>query len=151
MVCPGLVTNVASFGAFIDLGVGHDGLVHISQLGRRYEKDPREAIQPGERVQARVLKVDLEKRQISLSLKTPPPTQRAAAPRRPPRPRPQVRPEGPGGPAPGGDGRRGPRRGPPASRPGRRPATKPPRDRKPAFNNPFSVLADLKLPKKGSS
>ncbi len=150
MVCPGLVTNVASFGAFVDLGVGHDGLVHVSQLGRPVAKDPREAIQPGERVEARVIKVDLEKRQVSLSLKTPPPARRPATPRRPPRPRPKVQAAPASRPAAGGDGgRRGPRKPPPTPGPGRRPAPKPPRDRKPAFNNPFAVLADLELRKKG--
>jgi uncharacterized protein len=155
MVCPGLVTNVASFGAFVDVGVGHDGLVHLSQLGRRSGKEPQDAIRPGERVQARVLKVDIEKRQVSLSLRPPPPERRPAASRRPGRParatpppaadRRPVAPRGDGG-------RRGPRTSPSSPpAPGRRPAAKPPRERRPAFNNPFAVLADLKLPKKGKS
>ena len=159
MVCPGLVTNVASFGAFVDVGVGHDGLVHVSQLGRRFENDPLEAIRPGERVQARVMKVDLEKRQVSLSLKTPPPERRLGASRRPGKP--GRRPPPPSAdrrpPPSRGDGASrgtGPRRGPrkpssPPPAPGRRSGAKPARDRKPAFNNPFAVLADLKLPKKG--
>jgi uncharacterized protein len=168
MVCPGLVTNVASFGAFVDVGVGHDGLVHVSQLGRRFARDPREAIQPGERVQARVLKVDREKRQVSLSLRTPPPDRRPAPPRRPGKPAPRTpsrgadrpasrgadRPASRGAdrPASRGDGgRRGPRKPPPSPGSGRRPAPKPARERKPAFNNPFAVLADLKLPKGGKS
>ena len=148
MVCPGLVTNVASFGAFVDVGVGHDGLVHVSQLGRR----PLEAIQLGERVQARVLKVDREKRQVSLSLKTPPAARRPAAPRRPGKPAPRKPSEDADRPASRGDGgRRGPRKPPSSPGSGRRPAPKPARDRKPAFNNPFAVLADLKLPKRGKS
>ncbi len=150
MVCPGLVTNVASFGAFVDVGAGHDGLVHVSQLGRRFAKDPREAIQPGERVQARVLKVDREKRQVSLSLKTPPPARRPAPPRRPGKPAPRTPSRSADRPVSRGDGgRRGPRTPSPGS--GRRPAPKPARERKPAFNNPFAVLADLKLPKRGKS
>jgi uncharacterized protein len=145
MVCPGLVTNVASFGAFVDVGAGHDGLVHVSQLGRG-GRDPRDVIHPGERVEARVLKVDLEKRQVSLSLKPPP------AARRPPVARRKAsaasRPPGAKGrpPVARGDGK--PRRkGPPSpARP--RPTPKP---RRPAFNNPFAVLADLKVPKRDKS
>jgi uncharacterized protein len=138
MVCPGLVTNVTPFGAFVDVGLPHDGLVHVSQLGRRSTKGPQEAIRPGDRVQARVVKVDQEKRQISLSLK-PPPTPRRPPARRPSRARVD------------GDGRReSPRERPrPRAGAGRRPAGKPAREQRPAFNNPFAVLADLKLPKKG--
>jgi uncharacterized protein len=145
MVCPGLVTNVASFGAFVDVGAGHDGLVHVSQLGRR-GKDPRESIHPGERVEARVLKVDLEKKQVSLSLRRPPAERRPSAPRR--RGQPASSPGPKGRPAPPrGDGK--PRRKPPA--PARRPPGEKPRERRPAFNNPFAVLADLKIPKRGKS
>jgi uncharacterized protein len=148
MVCPGRVSNVASFGAFVDIGVGHDGLVHVSQLGRRLSGDPRETIHPGERVQARVLKVDLEKRQVSLSLKSPPPSRRA-----PPRRSSTRGPDGPKkslGRSPGADGRsRDPRKRSPA--PGGEHRPRAPRDRKPAFNNPFAVLAGLKLPRRGKS
>jgi uncharacterized protein len=152
MVCPGRVTNVTSFGAFVDVGVGHDGLVHVSQLGRRFAKDTRDAIEPGERVQARVLKVDLEKRQVSLSLKPPPVPRRPSSPRRSAETGARPVPRGSGRGASRGDGgRRGPRR--PSAPPGaeRRPAPKPARGRKPAFNNPFAVLADLKPPKRGKS
>jgi protein Tex len=69
MVCPGIVTNVTNFGAFVDIGVHQDGLVHISQVGDRFVKDPRAAMNPGDRVQVRVLKVDLAKKQISLTMK----------------------------------------------------------------------------------
>jgi uncharacterized protein len=165
MVCPGIVSNVTAFGAFVDLGLPHDGLVHVSQLGRKAGKDPREAIRPGERVQARVLKVDLEKRQISLTLRPPAPERRTPAPRVAPRPgaRPKKTPPGPDRrpprAKPGGDGRRPTRTKPggdgrrPSSpaRSGRRPEGKPARERRPAFNNPFAVLADLKLPKRGKS
>jgi uncharacterized protein len=152
MVCPGLVTNVASFGAFVDVGVGHDGLVHVSQLGRRFAKDPREAIQPGERVQARVLKVDREKRQVSLSLKTAPPERRPAPPRRAGKPAPRTQSRGADRPASRGDGgRRGQGRPRPSPGSGQRTGPKLARDQKPAFNNPFAVLADLKLPKRGKS
>jgi uncharacterized protein len=70
MKCPGIVTNVTNFGAFVDIGVHQDGLVHISQLSDRFIKDPREVVNPGDRVTVRILDVNLEKRQIALSMKT---------------------------------------------------------------------------------
>jgi protein Tex len=69
MICPGLVTNVTNFGAFIDIGVHQDGLVHISELAHKFVDDPRKVVNPGDQVTARVLKVDLAKNQIALSLK----------------------------------------------------------------------------------
>ncbi len=70
MVCPGIVTNVTNFGAFVDIGVHQDGLVHISQLADRFIKDPRDVVNPGDRVTVRVLEVNLEKNQIALSMKS---------------------------------------------------------------------------------
>jgi uncharacterized protein len=69
MICPGIVTNVTNFGAFVDVGVHQDGLVHLSQLADRFIKDPREVVSPGDRVEVRVLQVDLAKNQIFLSMK----------------------------------------------------------------------------------
>jgi len=69
MVCPGIVTNVTNFGAFVDIGVHQDGLVHISQLSNRFVKDPRDVVNPGDRVTVRVIDVILEKNQIALSMK----------------------------------------------------------------------------------
>jgi uncharacterized protein len=69
MLCPGIVTNVTNFGAFVDVGVHQDGLVHISQLSEKFIKDPREAVSPGDRVKVRVLEVNVEKSQISFSMK----------------------------------------------------------------------------------
>jgi hypothetical protein len=57
MVCPGIVTNVTNFGAFVDIGVHQDGLVHISQLADRFVKDPGEVVSPNDRVSVRVLEV----------------------------------------------------------------------------------------------
>jgi protein Tex len=68
--CPGIVTNVTNFGAFVDIGVHQDGLVHISQLSDRFVKDPRDVVSPGDRVTVRVLEVNLEKRQIALTMKS---------------------------------------------------------------------------------
>ena len=69
MVCPGIVTNVTNFGAFVDIGVHQDGLVHISQLADKFVKDPREVVSPGDRVTVRVLEVKREKNQIALTMK----------------------------------------------------------------------------------
>ncbi|HEY8462014.1 MAG TPA: Tex family protein [Blastocatellia bacterium] len=70
MTCPGIVTNVTNFGAFVDIGVHQDGLVHISRLSDRFVKDPRDVVSPGDRVTVRVIEVNLEKNQIALSMKS---------------------------------------------------------------------------------
>jgi protein Tex len=70
MVCPGIVTNVTNFGAFVDIGVHQDGLVHVSQLADRFVKDPREVVSPGDRVTVRVVEVNLAKNQIALTMKS---------------------------------------------------------------------------------
>ena len=93
MVCPGVVTNVTAFGAFVDIGAHHDGLVHVSQLGRKFTKEPREVVHPGERLEVRVLKVDLEKKQISLTMRKPPEQRSAPRPARRPETKPARRPE----------------------------------------------------------
>lgn len=66
----GVVTNVTNFGAFVDVGVHQDGLVHISALADRFVKDPREVVKPGDIVQVRVLEVDLKRRRIALSMRS---------------------------------------------------------------------------------
>ena len=69
MLLEGVVTNVANFGAFVDIGVHQDGLVHISQLADRFVKDPREVVKAGQIVKVRVLEVDLPRRRIALTMK----------------------------------------------------------------------------------
>ena len=69
MTCPGIVTNVTNFGAFVDIGVHQDGLVHLSQLANKFVKDAKEVVSPGDRVTVKVLEVNLDKKQISLSMK----------------------------------------------------------------------------------
>ncbi len=117
MVLEGVVTNVTNFGAFVDIGVHQDGLVHVSELSHRFVRDPREVVRAGALVKVKVLEVDLKRRRISLSIK-------AAVPVEP-------RKESQGG----------------------RPPGRPPQQRKPAprqeseslgFNQPFSVLKNLK-------
>jgi uncharacterized protein len=69
MILEGVVTNVTNFGAFVDVGVHQDGLVHISQMADRYVEDPREVAKPGDVVKVRVMEVDTERRRIGLSMK----------------------------------------------------------------------------------
>ncbi len=69
MVLEGVVTNVANFGAFIDIGVHQDGLAHVSALADRFVKDPREVVKAGQVVKVKVLEVDLERRRIALTLR----------------------------------------------------------------------------------
>ena len=69
MVVPGIVTNITNFGAFVDIGVHNDGLVHISQLADRYVSDPNEVVKLHEHVMVRVADVDLKRKRIALSMK----------------------------------------------------------------------------------
>ena len=69
MLLEGVVTNVANFGAFVDVGVHQDGLVHVSQLANRFVKDPREVVKAGDIVKVKVLEVDLPRRRIALTMK----------------------------------------------------------------------------------
>ena len=67
MILEGVVSNVAAFGAFVDIGVHQDGLIHISALSDRYVKDPREVVKAGDVVKVRVLEVDVARKRIALS------------------------------------------------------------------------------------
>ncbi len=66
----GIVTNVAAFGAFVDIGVHQDGLVHISQLSDRFVRDPNQVVKVGQSVQVRVLSVDLQRKRIGLTMRS---------------------------------------------------------------------------------
>jgi len=70
MKLPGIVTNVTAFGAFVDIGVHQDGLVHISQLSDQFVKNPADIVKVGQRVQVTVQEVDLARKRIALSMKT---------------------------------------------------------------------------------
>jgi uncharacterized protein len=72
LVLPGIVTNITAFGAFVDIGVHQDGLVHKSQLSDRFVHSPADVVKVGQRVTVTVMDVDLERRRISLSMKTRP-------------------------------------------------------------------------------
>ena len=69
MVLEGVVTNVAAFGAFVDVGVHHDGLVHVSAMSKSFVKDPRDVVKPGDIVRVKVLDVDVRRKRISLTLR----------------------------------------------------------------------------------
>jgi uncharacterized protein len=69
MVLPGVITNITDFGAFVDIGVHQDGLVHVSQMAERRIRHPSEVGAIGQVVQVRVLGVEPERRRISLSMK----------------------------------------------------------------------------------
>jgi uncharacterized protein len=79
MKLPGIVTNVTAFGAFVDVGVHQDGLVHVSQLADRFVKDPNEVVKVQQRVEVTVLEVDLARKRISLTMRKGAPA--SAAPR----------------------------------------------------------------------
>ena len=69
MVLEGVVTNVAAFGAFVDIGVHQDGLVHVSALANRFIKDPHEVVKPGQVVKVKVIDVDLKRQRIALTMR----------------------------------------------------------------------------------
>ncbi|MBA2893569.1 uncharacterized protein HNR30_004930 [Nonomuraea soli] len=118
MILEGVVTNVAAFGAFVDVGVHQDGLVHVSAMSRTFVKDPRDVAKPGDIVRVKVLDVDIPRKRISLTMRLEDETEQPTS----------------GGAAGGGSGR-GPRQsggrpgGPrPASQDGRSTDTRPARD-----------------------
>jgi len=72
MKLPGLVTNVTAFGAFVDVGVHQDGLVHVSQLADTFVKEPGSVVKPGQKVMVTVVEVDLPRQRIALSMRSKP-------------------------------------------------------------------------------
>jgi len=168
MELQGIVTNVTDFGAFVDIGVHQDGLVHLSEISHQYVKNPADALSVGQAVRVKVLAVDLKSKRIGLSIKAllpgapRPAGPRPERPQRPPRPqgqprpggapqegrgprperRPDRRPEGHGGQRP--DGRQGgprPERKPEAPRE-QRPQAPRPAPQKPAASS-GATLSDL--------
>jgi protein Tex len=69
MILEGVVTNVAAFGAFVDVGVHQDGLVHVSAMAERFVSDPHEVVKSGQVVRVKVLEVDVDRQRIGLSLR----------------------------------------------------------------------------------
>ena len=89
MILEGVVTNVAAFGAFVDVGVHQDGLVHVSALANKFVKDPHEVVKPGQIVKVKVLDVDMKRQRISLTMRlddTPGTSSRSASVAPDPRP-----------------------------------------------------------------
>ncbi len=114
MILEGVVTNVAAFGAFVDIGVHQDGLVHVSAMSKTFVKDPRDVVKPGDVVKVKVLDVDIPRKRISLTLRL----EDEAAPKAPAGGPRQQRGERGGGRAPQqrrqqGGGRGGDRQAPP--------------------------------------
>jgi uncharacterized protein len=171
MELQGIVTNVTDFGAFVDVGVHQDGLVHLSEIAHRYVKNPSEALSVGEAVKVKVLAVDLEAKRIALSIKAllpapetpvrpphghrrpartaPPRTDEAAAqgaprPPRPPRP---ARPQGPRPPRP--EGPRPTASHPAVAGPGSPKEARPPRQDRPA--KPAEPRRESLVPASGTS
>jgi uncharacterized protein len=99
MVLEGVVTNVAAFGAFVDVGVHQDGLVHVSAMANRYVSDPHEVVKSGQVVKVKVLEVDVERQRIGLTLRLDDDTKRAgSAPEQRPGGQDSRRPKNPGAP-----------------------------------------------------
>jgi uncharacterized protein len=69
MIVPGIVTNLTAFGAFVDIGVKQDGLVHVSQLSNRFVSDPKEVVKLNQRVTVTVTEVDVARKRIALTMK----------------------------------------------------------------------------------
>ena len=108
MLLEGVVTNVAAFGAFVDIGVHQDGLVHISAMANSFVKDPRAIAKPGDIVKVKVVEVDVARKRIALTMRLdeavrPKPAERAGAPRQD-RPRQPPAPAKPVAPPPVGGG-----------------------------------------------
>ena len=80
MILEGVVTNVAAFGAFVDIGVHQDGLVHVSALSKNFVADPHDVVKSGDVVQVKVLSVDIPRHRISLTMRTDDPADGAAEP-----------------------------------------------------------------------
>jgi uncharacterized protein len=83
MTMPGIITNVTAFGAFVDIGVHQDGLVHISELSDSFVKDPADYVKVQQKVKVRVIAVDLDRNRISLSMKNKPGVPTGLPPRKP--------------------------------------------------------------------
>ena len=164
MICPGIVTNVTIFGAFVDIGVHQDGLVHLSELSNTFITNPREIVSPGDQVQVKILKINKDKNQISLSMKVlekkKPAAKRSSAAKRTEKRAPASE---------KGSSRQGERKNFSSSeknRNGSKPrkpsrtakgkpsrgssssSSRPSRRQKPSFNNPFAAaLSDLEIKK----
>ncbi len=135
MICNGIVTNVTNFGAFVDIGVHQDGLVHISEIANQFVNDPQKMLSPGDQVQVQVKGVDIDKSQVSLTMKFGDNAKSAGKPKKRVSFKGDKNAKGKGKGKPKGG--KGPRKG------GQKGGGKPRRPAQP-FNNPFAALQDLK-------
>jgi protein Tex len=95
MKLPGVVTNITAFGAFVDVGVHQDGLVHLSHLADRFVKDPNEVVTVNQKVQVTVMEVDISRKRVALSMKSDPFAERGKNPAKPsPKPQKVEEPQG---------------------------------------------------------
>jgi uncharacterized protein len=99
MELEGVVTNIVAFGAFVDVGVHQDGLVHVSQLADRYVSDPNQVVTVGQRVKVRVMSVDLQRNRAALTMKSGAADARSAANAQRSKPGPRSAPPKPSAPA----------------------------------------------------
>jgi uncharacterized protein len=136
MVLEGVVTNVTAFGAFVDIGVHQDGLVHISQLANKFVKDPHTVVKAGDVVKIKVLEVDLKRKRIALTMRLDEQAARPAAPEPRAAAQPQQKPREQRGERSGGGG----------SDRGR---SEPQRDRRPAAGTPGGNAGGGKRPDRG--
>ncbi|MCI5071320.1 RNA-binding transcriptional accessory protein [bacterium] len=134
MICPGIVTNVTNFGAFVDIGVHQDGLVHISQMSHDFVKDPRDVVSPGDHVTVKVMEVNLDKKQIALSMRLSEQGDHQ-----------QSHKQSAANSSPGRH--KGPRKYNPGQRSGGSPAKPKQNGQAKATHNPFASLADFKVKK----
>jgi len=89
MMLEGVVTNVTNFGAFVDIGVHQDGLVHISMLADKFVKDPHEVVKAGDVVRVKVLEVDLKRNRVALTMRMSERPQPSSRPQETRAPKPQ--------------------------------------------------------------
>jgi protein Tex len=139
MICNGIVSNVTNFGAFVDIGVHQDGLVHISEMGNQFVKDTQKVLSPGDQIQVQVKSVDTEKNQIALTMKfgenaKPAPQKRVTFK---PKDKTKDRPKKAADSARPQNNRR-------PNNKNKKPVDQKPRRASQPFNNPFAALQELK-------
>ncbi|MCJ8276520.1 MAG: S1 RNA-binding domain-containing protein, partial [Bdellovibrionales bacterium] len=132
MICNGIVSNVTNFGAFVDIGVHQDGLVHISEMANQFVDDTQKMFSPGDQVQVKVKSVDKDKMQIGLTMKI---SDEKSPSKAGGKKRVSMKPKDGGKGKKGGKGNKRPQGGKGGQKP-RRPSQ--------PFNNPFAALTDLK-------
>ncbi len=134
MICNGIVSNVTNFGAFVDIGVHQDGLVHISEIANQFVNDPQKMLSPGDQIQVQVKAVDVDKNQISLTMKFGDNVKPAPGAKKNSKKRVSLK------------SKDNKRKGKPSSKDGKKGGDQQRKQRRPSqpFNNPFAALGNLK-------